>query len=364
MALISITGAEVDVLRGPRGLAGADGGSGGGDPPDIASQPEAEAGADNTKMMTPLRSSQAIAALQRALASQAEAEAGSNNTKDMTALRVAQFMAANNLWVIKSSHSMHFGGADGMDFDAQVISGPINRNVWTPQFGSVPAIDYTPKGIYNTDYVAIGGRLGWNEYCSSDFLGAESGLPFHSMRMSVDDPSVLGRGGSIGTHVFTGETIPQPWELMVSGVSVGRLNDPHGTLFTKGGTRSGTYTIADNGVQAIDVPGIDNPRWATLHISRNSTTAPSPWGTLRIKAGTSAILPVAIQLIGATVDTNFLLTTGVLTGTTTPVITAGSPGGQSTGGTLALSAHTDSKIYIQNRLGAPIIIGTHWIPQS
>jgi hypothetical protein len=60
----------------------------------VASQAEAEAGEDNTKAMTALRTSQAIAALQRAIASQAEAEAGTDNTKDMTPLRVAQAIAA------------------------------------------------------------------------------------------------------------------------------------------------------------------------------------------------------------------------------------------------------------------------------
>lgn len=59
----------------------------------IASQAEAEAGADNAKAMSPLRTNQAIQVLQRGLASQAEAEAGVNNTKDMTPLRVAQAIA-------------------------------------------------------------------------------------------------------------------------------------------------------------------------------------------------------------------------------------------------------------------------------
>lgn len=53
----------------------------------IASQAEAEAGTDNTKTMTPLRVAQRNAAI---IASQAEAEAGSDNTKTMTPLRVAQ----------------------------------------------------------------------------------------------------------------------------------------------------------------------------------------------------------------------------------------------------------------------------------
>lgn len=60
----------------------------------LASQAEAEAGAENTKRTTSLRVAQAIAALQRAIATQAEAEAGTNNTKDMTPLRTKQAIDA------------------------------------------------------------------------------------------------------------------------------------------------------------------------------------------------------------------------------------------------------------------------------
>lgn len=56
---------------------------------DLADQATAEAGTDNTDVMTPLRVSQLITAL---LASEAQAEAGTDNTKLMTPLRVAQAM--------------------------------------------------------------------------------------------------------------------------------------------------------------------------------------------------------------------------------------------------------------------------------
>lgn len=58
-----------------------------------ASLAQAQAGTDNVAVMTALRTAQAIAAL-RAYASQAEAEAGTENTKVMTALRVAQALQA------------------------------------------------------------------------------------------------------------------------------------------------------------------------------------------------------------------------------------------------------------------------------
>ena len=63
----------------------------------IASQNEAELGNDNAKMMTPLRTKQAILKLapKPAMATQTEAEAGTDNTKHMTALRVKQSILKN-----------------------------------------------------------------------------------------------------------------------------------------------------------------------------------------------------------------------------------------------------------------------------
>ena len=56
----------------------------------ITTQAEAEAGTNNTKIMTPLRTKQLIKISLPSIATQAEAEAGTNNTKMMTPLRVYQ----------------------------------------------------------------------------------------------------------------------------------------------------------------------------------------------------------------------------------------------------------------------------------
>jgi hypothetical protein len=62
---------------------------------DVASQAEAEGGTSASKLMTPQRTAQAIAALSPppVFASQAEAEAGTSNTKLMTPLRTAEAIA-------------------------------------------------------------------------------------------------------------------------------------------------------------------------------------------------------------------------------------------------------------------------------
>lgn len=59
----------------------------------FASQPEAEGGVSNDKLMTPLRSNQALDAL-RPYASQSQAQAGANNTAVVTPLRVKEAMDA------------------------------------------------------------------------------------------------------------------------------------------------------------------------------------------------------------------------------------------------------------------------------
>jgi hypothetical protein len=62
-------------------------------PTAYASQVEAEAGVANDKLMTPLRSAQAVAA-QRPLASQSQAQTGTNNAAVMTPLRTVQALNA------------------------------------------------------------------------------------------------------------------------------------------------------------------------------------------------------------------------------------------------------------------------------
>ena len=78
------------VIDGTTGITDADGGTVLSSA-DIASQAQAEAGTDNTVLMTPLRVAQAVTS---DIASQAQAEAGTDNTTLMTPLRTAQAIAA------------------------------------------------------------------------------------------------------------------------------------------------------------------------------------------------------------------------------------------------------------------------------
>lgn len=81
----------------------------------FASQPEAEGGVSNDKIMTPLRSKQALDAL-RPFASQAEAQAGTNNTAVVTPLRVKEALDAQR----------------ALSSEAQATTATNNTTVMTP----------------------------------------------------------------------------------------------------------------------------------------------------------------------------------------------------------------------------------------
>ena len=81
----------------------------------FASQPEAESGVSNDKIMTPLRSKQALDEL-RPFSSQSQAQAGSNNTTVVTPLRVKEALDALR----------------GLSSQAQAVAATNNTTVMTP----------------------------------------------------------------------------------------------------------------------------------------------------------------------------------------------------------------------------------------
>ncbi|MAF43643.1 MAG: hypothetical protein CMI54_05685 [Parcubacteria group bacterium] len=83
----------------------------------LASQAEAEAGVENSKVMTSLRVKQSLD-FNRPYASQAEAEAGTENTKVLTSLRTAQAIAAQ---------ASSGGGSAGKN---KIIGGDFATNPW------------------------------------------------------------------------------------------------------------------------------------------------------------------------------------------------------------------------------------------
>ena len=115
--------------------------------PVAATQAQAEAGVNNTAMMTPLRTSEAIAALATSggdmfmatydvaekeaqvlctidFANQAEAEAGSNNTKVMTPLRAAQSIDLRGLRVMPRTWKSVWSNAPHYTYGDVVFTTP------------------------------------------------------------------------------------------------------------------------------------------------------------------------------------------------------------------------------------------------
>lgn len=117
----------------------------------IAPQAVAEAGADNTQIMTALRVAQYVAAI---LASQSVAEAGSDNTKLMTPLRVEQHMLANMLgWgqTVKNVAGSRTAGTAYSNLSGRPIV------AWIAQTGQSNRVEQSDDGITYSD---IGGGSG------------------------------------------------------------------------------------------------------------------------------------------------------------------------------------------------------------
>jgi hypothetical protein len=118
--------------------------------PAYASQVEAEAGTENTKLMTPLRTAEAIAALGGGgggtFASQAEAEAGTDTTKYMNPLRTAEAIAA-----------LATGTGDVTLTGTQTLT---NKTLSTGTvFSAAPTMTLGSDGTGDVYYRAAGGAL-------------------------------------------------------------------------------------------------------------------------------------------------------------------------------------------------------------
>jgi hypothetical protein len=104
-----------------------------------ASQAEAEAGVEATHVMTPATVAQALGTL-RAYASKAEAEAGEENTKVMTALRVLQAIAAQRT-VYSATQSITWGTIGTLAASTQSV------NVAGAAVGDKVVVGYPAAGL-------------------------------------------------------------------------------------------------------------------------------------------------------------------------------------------------------------------------
>lgn len=159
-------------IRGPQGTPGVG--------LAVASQAEAEAGASNTVAMTPLRTSQALAAL-NLYASQAEAEAGTVSNRLMSPLRTAQAIS-KQVWL----NVRHFGAVgDGVTNDTVACQAAL-----TAALVAGGAMVYFPRG----DYLVTGGLLVPSSIFGVRIVGA--GRDATKIRVGSTDVTVLNLGGS------------------------------------------------------------------------------------------------------------------------------------------------------------------------
>jgi hypothetical protein len=240
---------------------------------DIASQAEAEAGASNTKLMTPLRVAQAVAnrvlttrtvtagtgltgggdltidrTISADIASQLEAETGSSNTKLMTPLRVTQATINNvlNTRAVNTGTGLTGGGnltADrtisaDLASQAEAEAGTSNTKLLTPLRGK-QLIDRLPPGIPVTAKAAATLIAADNGYTVSSTSGTwvvSTGLPAGTA-ISLFNNSASTRGVTQGAGV---------------------------TLRLLGGTSTGSRTLSAYGFATVvhfgsEVWGISGP---------------------------------------------------------------------------------------------------------
>lgn len=138
----------------------------------IATQVEAETGTDNTKLMTPLRVTQETTAR---LATQSEAVAGSNNTKLMTPLRVAQ-------------------AVDALGMTLRLLGTLVTTSGTTQTLSGLTLTGYAAllifvDGVSNDAAVARHLRLGGQQVSMSNAFGASA----FNGQISV----LLGSGGAV-----------------------------------------------------------------------------------------------------------------------------------------------------------------------
>jgi hypothetical protein len=141
--------------------------------PAYASQAEAEAGTDNVKLMTPLRTAQAIAELAGSgggtFASQAQAEAGTDTTTYMNPLRTAQAIAA-----LTPADQVTLAGAETL----------TNKTLTSP------VINVTSDATGDIYYRSAGGA----------FTRLAAGTDGHVLTLASGLPSWAAAGGGGLTH--------------------------------------------------------------------------------------------------------------------------------------------------------------------
>lgn len=138
--------------------------------PDIASQADAEAGTDQNKLMTPLRTAEAIASLapDPEIASTAEAEAGVINDKFMTPLRTKEAIIELSPPPVIADQTQAEEGTNNETFmtplrTAQAISSIVNFDTLSSTLTSAnwtgSSEPYTQvinvSGIENTDNIFV-----------------------------------------------------------------------------------------------------------------------------------------------------------------------------------------------------------------
>ena len=220
-----------------------------------ATKAEAEAGTDADKVMTPLRTKEAIDknAVFSDIATEAEARAGTDNTKGMTPLRTKQAISgkANLTGTQTFSGTHHFKVTDNFEITAS-SGNTIDQNhlhVLQNKVGKDAVMTFHVIGHFAVHFGIDGGL--------NDFVIGGYSLGAHKYRIwSEYNNAMVGQ-----IAFFAGSATPKGW-LLANGAAISRVT--YSPLFSVIGTAYGagdggtTFNVPDG--RGVFLRGLDSGR--------------------------------------------------------------------------------------------------------
>ena len=242
--------------------------------PLFASQAQAEAGVDNSTIMSPLRVAQAItvalSANIPAFASQVQAEAGTNNDTIMTPLRVAQYLTANPPFAMCGLPALATADLTTDDLVPVCNNGTgglaslsqIKGLIHTLDLCALPAFDPATDTLADTDKVIVCNSGSAKQINVSDLRasigGGPGGVLFYDY---LYNPSLTAtpyaRAPGLGPHIIEITLPAYPNKIVLITVrgapisSLGTVGTPTDKTFAANLNGSGNAQIQDTDILYI-----------------------------------------------------------------------------------------------------------------
>jgi hypothetical protein len=289
------------------------------DSSDLASQGEAEAGSSNTKLITPLRAAQAIAALE-------STDASDLDTGTLPDARLSSNVPLKDASNTFTGSANNFGNADGEELGVYGATGHVRIIGYSPgQTGTLLYVrnaadsGYVDFTVLANDIVLTGASVVLNGVNSSDFArlsqsntftGAEqhisnSGSPLFRVTDTTDSASVYMQVG--GGEGYVGTQTSHPFNVITNNANrisisaAGAIDFNNGAVLAETIANSDSETLAAGQLHFIDanatLPNLPAGQWIEVI---NDSASP-------ITISKNGSDTTYWSLTGATVSTSFTL---------------------------------------------------------